>query len=284
MIIIALSRVIFAIVKTVNNMFKIVIFLLINIITSPAYALEPVTAFDDRFAVPSNCSITEASLFYPGSESFASGRFAVLGYRIPFGMEDLAVSTLHAGMNFGRAGVSVSFNGSGFDLYGEDQEKIGASFLLLDTAAAGVRLTRSAMRIEGFGQTNAWSADIGMVMHLLDSVFLAASVEDIAGAELGESKEPLDGAVRFAASWEIAEQVTLLSSVEKVRRFQPSLGCGCTVNLLDALTVGVIGGNEPDRFEFLGEVAVSILSFSYRGSYHREMGMTHGFSLRWSGD
>ena len=45
-----------------------------------AYSLEPVTALDDGFAVPSRITMTEASLHYPGIESFMTGGYAVLAH------------------------------------------------------------------------------------------------------------------------------------------------------------------------------------------------------------
>ena len=250
-------------------------------ISGNAFALEPVTAIDDGFALPSKRSMIEGSMFYPGTESYIDGGFAFCAWRVPFGVEDLAVTSVHAGMNSGKVGISFSFNSSGFDLYGEEQEKIGLSFSPYKAVSAGIRFTRNAMRIKGFGQADAISADLGVVLHLFESAFFAASFEDLAKAELGESEEPLDGITRFAASWEASEYMTLISSVSKVRRFAPSFSGGFTVEILDALTLGVTGGNIPDRFEFLGSAAVSGILFSYRGSHHRELGMTHGFSISW---
>ena len=198
-------------------------------------------------------------------------------------MDDLAVSTVHAGMNLGRAGMSISCSSTGFDLYGEDHEKIGLSFSPFGGLSAGVRFTRYAMHIKNFGEASALSADAGVILCPFTTVCIAASYEDIANAELGESREPLDGIARCAASWSISEYFTLLSSATKVRRFEPSISGGFTMEMLDALTFGVVGGNEPDRFEFLGTVNVSGICFSYRGSHHRDMGMSHGFSLSWGG-
>ncbi len=250
-------------------------------ISGNAFALEPVTAIDDGFALPSKISMIEGSMFYPGTESYIKGGFAFCAWRVPFGVEDLAVTSVHAGMNSGKIGISFSFNSSGFDLYGEEQEKIGLSFSPNKVASAGIRFTRNAMRIKGYGQADAISADMGVILHLVESVFFAASFEDLADAKLGESEEPLDGITRFAASWNASEYITLISSVSKVRRFAPSFSGGFIAEIMDALILGVTGGNVPDRFEFLGSVAVSEILFTYRGSHHRELGMSHGFSISW---
>ncbi len=246
-----------------------------------ACALETMTSLDDGFAIPSVGSMIESSLLYPGTESFIDRAFAVCAWRIPFGINELAVTSLHTGINLGKAGISASFNSSGFDLYGEEQEKIGLSFSPYKGASAGVRLTRNAMRIKGLGQAEALSADIGFVLHPFDTVFISAAFEDIVGAELGKSNEPRDGLTRFAAAWNTSKQIPLLFSVTKVRRFDPSYSGGFTVDIMNTLTLGVVGGNEPDRFEFLGTVMVSGVHFSYRGSHNSELGMSHGFSVGW---
>ena len=251
------------------------------IITGNVSAIEPVTAIDDGFALPSQKSMIEGSLLYPGSESYLTGCFALYAWSVPFGVEDLAVTSAHAGIRSGKAGISFSFNSSGFELYGEEQEKIGLSYSPVESVSAGVRLTRNAMRIKGFGRADAISADMGVIVHPCEAVFLAASLEDIADAELGESKEPLDGISRFAATWAVSNHITILSSVTKVRRFDPSFSAGFSGEILGVLTLGVAGGNEPDRFEFLGTVTVSGLHFTYRGLHHRDLGMSHGFSMSW---
>lgn len=245
------------------------------------WGLEPVSAIDDAFAVPSQTGLVEASYHYPGAEAFIRSYFAAVAWSRPFDISDLAVTTVHAGTSFGGVGVSLSYSGSGFDLYGDELEKIGLSYRILHGVSCGVRLTRNAMRIKGFGDASAMSSDIGVVYRLLESVFLAGSIENITGAEIGDSHEPLDGRTRFSASWTMTGDITLLASISKVRRFDPSVCGGCTVKLFQSMTVGLAGGNEPDHLEFLAAFPFQSMVFSYRGSYHRELGMSHGFSLSW---
>jgi len=101
------------------------------------------------------------------------------------------------------------------------------------------------------------------------------------GAELGESREPLDGRLRCAFSWMTSGNVALLASVSKVRRFDLSFTGGFSAEVLNVLTLGIVGANEPDRLEFLCGVKVKGAVFSYRGCYHRELDMSHGFSIKW---
>ena len=243
--------------------------------------LEPVSALDDGFAVPAQTGLIEASYHYPGAEAFIRGYFGSAAWSIPFGQSDLAVTTVHAGTSFGNVGVSLSYSGSGFDLYGDEIEKAGLSYRILSAVSCGVRLTRNAMRIKGFGDASALSADLGMVYRPVESVYLAGSIEDITGAEIGDSREPLDGRTRFGVSWAMTGDITLLVSASKVRRFDPSICGGCTVNLFQSMTIGVTGGNEPDRLEFIAAFPFRTLMFSYRGAYHRDLGMSHGFSMSW---
>jgi hypothetical protein len=265
------------------SMKKLILIIVTSTLSENVFALEPVTALDTAFSVPSSATMVESVLFYPGAESFTRSGFALGAWSVPFGMDDLAVSTGLAGRNFGTLGLSTSYSGSGFDLYGDEQEKIGISFAPLKYLSSGIRLSRNALRIKGFGDASTWSTDIGAIIRPWEKVFFGLAYEDITNAELGESKEPLDGRARLSASWLLPGNVTLISSVTKVRRFNPSVTCGVMFELWDALTTGIAGGNEPDRFEFLCLVKRQRFCFSYHGSYHRELGMTHGFSLQWSG-
>jgi hypothetical protein len=248
-----------------------------------SYSLEPLTALDDGFSLPADGSMEESSLFFPGSELFIGKPFALIGYSTPFGMEDLAVSTFIAGAQAGRIGFSISWNGSGGDLYGDEQEKLGFSYSLLKSISLGARLSRSAMRIRGFGNASTFSADAGLIIHPVESFYLAVSMENATGARLGESKEPLDGRTRAAASWSLPGAVTLIGSLTKVCRFDPSFSGGCVMKVWDSLSVGVLGANAPNRMEFLSSLLVKGMKFSYRGSYQGDLGFTHGVSVGWSG-
>jgi len=247
----------------------------------PAHALEPVTALEDGFAVPSDATMVEANIPYPGAETYTGGFFAAGAWSVPYGVGELAVTTGLAGFCTGRFGVSLAYSGSGFDLYGDEQEKLGISVRLGRGVSAGLRATRYAMRIKGFGRASAWSSDAGFVFRPHESFYLACSYEDLVSAEIGETREPLDGRLRLAASCEMHDDVTVLASLSKVRMFGPSLSLGLVVKVAGILALGVTAANEPDRFEFLCRVGRRAAEFSYRGSYHRELGMSEGFSIGW---
>ncbi|MHB9027878.1 MAG: hypothetical protein ACYC9O_03845, partial [Candidatus Latescibacterota bacterium] len=167
---------------------------------------------------------------------------------------------------------------------GDDQEKVGVSYAVTRSLAVGARATRNALRIQGFGSASAWSGDAGLVYRPRETLTLAASVEDLAGAELGDSREPLDGRSRVGVSWRIPGAATLLASLAKTPRLDPSALAGVLAEITPALLAGILGANEPDRVEFITALNIKSLRFSYRGSFHRDLGFTHGFSLGWNGE
>jgi len=242
-------------------------------------AMEPASAFEDAFTAPSFVAGVDAVYNYPGMESFVPSLYAAGGYTVPFGMDDLAVTTAFAGVQRGKVAGFASFSGSGFDLYGEEHAKLGLSYSPLKTLSAGLRLTRSAMNIKGFGDASSLSADAGVVVRPHRRVFIAAALEDIAGAELGESREPLDGRTRLAVSWLSPADVTLFLTASKVRRFDMSLTVGFIAEMTEVLSFGFAGASEPDRIEYFCGIRVKNARFAYRGWYHGELGETHGFSL-----
>lgn len=241
-------------------------------------ALEPVCAVDDPFAMPGAGGAAETVFAWPGSECAMQGAFGAAAWSVPYGISELATGSAVAGIHRGPVAVSGVFNSSGFDLYGEDSEKIGVAYMPARFVSVGARLTRQAMRIEGFGQAAAWSADAGVVFGPWRSLTVSAAVENIAGAELGRSREPVDGRLRAGAVWSPGP-VRVLAEVSKVRRFGTAIEGGFLADVHESLTVGVAGGSEPDRFMALCSLRVSGASFSYRGSWHPELGMTHGFSI-----
>jgi len=50
-----------------------------------------------------------------------------------------------------------------------------------------------------------------------------------------------------------------------------------------AVLLGAAAGTGPERIEYLAAVTVRGTRFSYRGTFHRELGFSHGFSLGWGG-
>ena len=246
-----------------------------------ASAYEPVSAFEDGFAVPSPGYLSESGYAWPGVEAMLTGPYAAIAWQVPFGMEELAVTTAQAGTAVGRAGFSVSFSGTGFDLYGDEQEKAGISYRLRDSLSAGLRVTRSAMRIQGFGAAAAFSADAGVIWRPAESVILAFAAEDLAGATLGDLREPLDGALRLSVSTRLAEQFTLFAGARKVRLRDTSVSAGFLAKVAGPLTVGAGFGMVPDRVEFLAAIDLGTLRFAYRGGWHPDLGMSHGGSLAW---
>jgi hypothetical protein len=257
------------------------LFIAVFISAKTALAWEPVSALDDGFAIPSPGMLAESGMSFPGCESLIRSPYAVMAWQEPFGMRDLAVTTVHAGASAGNAAASISFSGSGFDLYGDEQEKFGLSYLLHDGLSAGIRITRSAMRIKNFGDSSAFGADAGLVCQPFKTVVLAVSVEDLFGATMGDSREPLDGAQRFSAAWNALEGFTVLGSMRNVRRFGTSFSAGFVTDVAGPLTIGACGGTEPDRIDFLAAVTLGGLRFAYWGSWHRDLGMSHGGSLVW---
>jgi hypothetical protein len=253
-------------------------------LTGKIMALEPISALDDGFSAPSGSSMEEASFLFPGSESFVLEPYALIGYTVPFGMEELAATTFSAGMRAGTTGLSLSWNGSGGELYRDEQEKIGISRPLVRNLHAGVRLVRTAMHIRGFGDASTWSGDAGMVFRPVEAVCLAVSRENIAGACLGESKEPLAGRSRAAMSWSLPGSFSLLASWTKIRGYDPSWSAGCTIGISDALYAGAAAASEPARIEFMSAVVLKRMKFIYRGSYHSDLGFSHGFTVGWYGN
>ncbi len=246
-----------------------------------AAAFEPVSAFHDGFAIPGVYGGSGAVYSFPGWEAFGRGVTLAGGWFMPHGMEELSTTTGCASYGWERVGLSASFSGTGFDLYGDEMAKAGIAFRPVSWIAGGIRLTRCAMRIEGYGSASAMGADTGFVVRPREGIFVSAAYEDITGAELGRSEEPVDGRMLASFCWRAAPGASLVASVSKVRRFDPSMSAGIITEILDSLTLGIIGANGPDRFEFLCGVSPGRSRFSWRGTYHRELGMTHGFSISW---
>jgi len=218
----------------------------------------------------------EAPYRFPGAGSLLSGPFVSVAWNRPYGMEDLSVTTFQAGTTAGKAALFLSYSGSGFDLYGDETEKLGISYTVLKGLSCGLRLSRHAMRIKGFGDASAWCGDAGFVFRPNRSVFFAGSFENINNAELGASRESIDGHTRLSVSWVLPGDISIIGLYTGTKRFDPSFSGGMTAELSEKLVLGVAGGNEPDRMEFLATVHVRGFACSYRGVYHRELGMTFG--------
>jgi hypothetical protein len=252
-----------------------------TLLPSTARPYETVTALDDAFSIPSTVTPEEGVMHFPGSESLLRGAFVTVARSVPFGVEELAVSTVAAGARFGAAGVSFSYSGSGFDLFGDEREMAGCSLSLGGGLSAGARLTRTAVRMKGFGDGEAWNTDLGAVWCPAGSVCLGGSLENAAKTGLGDSHEPLERRGQVSLAWAQSDTATLFASMAKEGRFDPSASAGCTMEVSHILRLGAAAGSGPQRFEFLAAITGYRVRFSYRGSFHRDLGFSHGFSVMW---
>ncbi len=251
----------------------------------PADALEPSNALDDAFTLPLPGEAASGAALFPGSEAVHEGAFITLGRRVPFGIDELTVTGAVAGYGAatgaGHIGLSALVAGTGFDQYGEDMEKLGIGWRPARWIAVGARLTRFSVRIAGFGDAAAWSGDVGAVIMPHGTVTLAAAVEDVAGAELGESREPLDGRFRAGAAWRPPGPLTLLAAVSRERTSGTAAVAGFIAEPVPSFRIGAAYATEPERYEFIAGVRVRGMDLSWRGSWHPVLGMTHGFVAGW---
>ena len=244
-------------------------------------ALEPDSAFEDGFAFPGVAGCVAAVYAFPGAEVFAEAAGAALAWKRPFGVDDLAVTSAIVSYGHDRFGISASFSTVGFDLYGEEQVRAGVAYSPTAWCSAGVRLTRSAVRFSGYGDLSAWGVDAGAILTLHPKLTIALAQEALGNTQFGESSEPLDGRTRLSAALRTGDMWTLLAGATSARRHGVSPSAGAVVEAFSVLSLGVLGGTNPDRVEFLAGAPAGQVRFCYRGAWHPALGMTHGFSLAW---
>jgi hypothetical protein len=243
--------------------------LLIIVCPSQTFSYEHTSPFDSGLAVPGS-GLPSSSAHYPGSEVFGASFSGCMGWDRPMGMEDLEQTSFYLSSTFNNWGFYTSAGESGFDLWGADQEKFGLSYRVSELGA-GARLSRTSMRIRGFGKDDCWSIDAGATFRVGKGMVVSFSGENITGEHFSPSGGELARILRGGISSRVSDEAVIVFYSEKSGGYSVSSGIGAIFRVADALNLGVMANNHPSRYEFIASVKTRSFVLEWKRIYHQEI-------------
>lgn len=142
-----------------------------------------------------------------------------------FGLEELTTFSFAAATSLNIGTVGVSIGQYGFDAFSE--QKIGLSYarLLTSKLAIGGQLDVLGYKIDGFGNTYAFTAEVGIYSKISKQIHLAAHVYNPMNSKINE-REDLDSRMKIGLRYIPSDKLDLFTEAEKIidRNLQIKLG------------------------------------------------------------
>lgn len=156
-----------------------------------------------------------------------------------FGLEELTTFSFAAATSLNIGTIGISVGQYGFDAFSE--QKIGLSYarLLTSNLAIGGQFDVLGYKIEGFGNSYSYTAEIGLYSKLSKQVHLAAHVYNPTSSKIND-REDLDTRIKIGVRYLPSDKLNIYSEVEKIidRNTQIKLGADYSVLTNLDLTAG----------------------------------------------
>jgi len=142
-----------------------------------------------------------------------------------FGLSELSTFSFAAATSLNIGTVGISVGQYGFDALSE--QKIGLSYarLLTSNLAIGGQIDMLGFKIDQFGNTYAFTSEIGLYTKLSSQIHIAAHVYNPTSTKLNNNEE-LDTRMKVGLKYIPSNKLLLLTEVEKIidREIQIKLG------------------------------------------------------------
>ncbi len=166
-----------------------------------------------------------------------------------FGLEELTTFSFAAATSLNVGTIGIMVGQYGFDAYSE--QKIGLSYarLLTSYLAIGGQFDVLGFKIDGFGNTYSYTAEIGLYSKLSNQIHLAAHIFNPTSSKLNEIEE-LDSRIKIGMRYIPSRKLDFFAEIEKIidRNFQIKLGAEYAV--LDNLDLMAGANLEISSFHF----------------------------------
>ena len=151
-----------------------------------------------------------------------------------FDLEELTTFSFAAATSLEIGTIGVMIGQYGFD--GLSEQKIGLSYarLLTSYLAIGGQFDVIGFKIDGFGNTYSYTAEIGLYSKLSDQVHLAAHIFNPTSTKLNETEE-LDSRIRIGARYIPSNKLDLFTEIEKIIDRDVQIKLGAEYSVLDNL-------------------------------------------------
>ena len=242
-------------------------------------------AIGGRSAGLANASVTFSDLWalhhnQAGLASIKTPRGGFF-YESRFTLADLSIrgAAIAIPTNTGTFGISASAFGS--ELYGEGKYGVAYGRQLGPRINAGVQLNYHSFRIgEGYGNTNAFSVEIGIQSKLTDKLWLGAHVFNPNRAKVADfNDERIPSIFRFGLRYDFSEKVLAAVELEKDIDFDAVVKVGLEYHVVEYLYLRAGIATNPQLSTFGFGLQLQQFKLDVATSIHSTLGYSPQISL-----
>jgi len=201
-----------------------------------------------------------------------------------FGLEELTTFSFAAATSLEIGTVGISVGQYGFDALSE--QKIGLSYarLLTSYLSLGGQFDVLGYKIEGFGNTYAYTAEIGLYSKLSKKVHVAAHIFNPTSTKINEIEE-LDSRMKIGVKYLPSDKLKIFSEAEKIIDRNAQIKLGVDYNAVKNLNLMAGANLEINSFHFgfryrIQDQFTIAAAFSYNNN---QLGNSPGISAQyWS--
>lgn len=198
----------------------------------------------------------------------------------PFGIPELAYGTASVVVPTGLGSFGVSFQRYGFELYREITGTLSYANTLFDIGVGG-NVHYHSLSIQNYGSATTMTLDLAAFVSVVQDIDWGIMVKNLTASTIGTSEEKLPQAFSTGFSYRPIEQLVLALDYEKETKFDATLHVGAEYRVIDAVFMRIGFSEIPSQYAGGIGLHYSQLTFDYAMTTHKELGLTHQFSLQY---
>ncbi len=193
----------------------------------------------------------------------------------PFGFSELANAYIGYNEPLSFGSVSAGAMTYGFELYRETRVIAGFAYNYQNRFFAGVTLNYQSVSIKNYGNAGCMYVDFGALLYLTGSLRWGFSVHNINQASYGKYDDQVPVIFNAGVSFDITDEFTLNTAIEKDIRYKASLMIGIDYDIIKYFSLRTGFSNEPSRFAAGIGIHYEFLNLDYAVFTHNDLGLTH---------
>lgn len=198
----------------------------------------------------------------------------------PFGLSELANGFAAYSEPFSFGTVGAGFSIYGFDLYKETKITLSFSKNVTENIFIGLTTLYHNLKIERYGSSSTFVINIGGLAYITPDFRTGFSIKNITHSSIGDEKNQIPMIFDFGVSYDIMDEFTLNTALQKELDFPVSIKFGIEYLIIKYLSLRLGFQNEPNTFASGVGINYSLFQLDYAVFSHQELGLTHQAGIR----
>ncbi len=197
----------------------------------------------------------------------------------PFGLSELARSSVVAAMPTGWGTLGAAASRFGFALYNESVFSLSYGVNATDRLSFGVTVDYDLLVIRNYGRGSTIGVDAGIIVGLGHNFSWGFSALNLNAPAIGESNEKLPQVVMTGLRYRPFQAGAMEIDLQKDVRYSPELHIGAEYTILDVLSLRGGAASELSAYSAGVGIAIGPVQADYAVVSHLDLGLSHTFSV-----